>query len=84
MCSINTRTCVRISKNPHFTPPSIPLLLFITPNRLSTMVPACCEISRSSRSKVKVHYEEDVISDDDEYLCKSTQLQSVNKYLIYF
>ena len=63
--------------------PSIPLLLFITSNRLSTMVPARCEVSRSSRSKVRVHYEEDVISDDDEYLCKSTQLQSVNINLIF-
>ena len=38
-------------------------------DRLSTEIPEfTCGPSR--RHKVRVHYEEEVISDDDEYLCK--------------
>lgn len=43
--------------------------IYYTIDRLSTEIPEfACGPSR--RHKVRVHYEEEVISDDDEYLCE--------------
>ena len=38
-------------------------------DRLATEIPEFAH-GPSRRHKVRVHYEEEVISDDDEYLCK--------------